>query len=131
MSYSIEFIYLFLALIFLLIVSFNLTAHMLTIYVSENEINKFFFSQKTPFDKNNFDINVISYLLIKKSQWIEAIQILKLTFLERQMLKYVESNEETKLLKNLYMIYNQLQEPSIARYYNKLVLLKNTINSKV
>lgn len=130
MSYSIEFIYLLVALIFLIIVSINITTQMFTIYISEDKIYKFFSSSKTLSDKNNLDVNVISDLLIKKSQWIEAIQVLKLTFVEKQTSIYLNSNDEAQLFKTLYFIYNKLQEPSIAQHYNRLILSKSTVNDK-
>lgn len=123
MNYTIEFIYLFLALIFLLLLSFNLTVQILTIYTSQSKIQKDFFDYNISLNKRNIDIKETSYLLIKKSQWIEAIQALKLTFLEQQIDIDCENYSKFQSLQILYSIYSQLQEVNIARYYNKLLLL--------
>lgn len=116
MNHHIEFIYLLLVFVFLLLLSTNLTIQLLDIYYIEKKLH-FLQLNLDNIYKNESLTYTLSNIYIKKRQWIDSIQALQ----KAQTYKLLHDINNIYSLSNLNNtishIYKQLSKKKAAEYY--------------
>lgn len=115
-KHHIEFIYLLLVFVFLLLLSTNLTTQLLDIYYIEKKLH-FLQLNSANIYKNESLTYALSNTYIKKRQWINSIQALQ----KAQTYKLLYDMNNIYSLSNLNNtishIYKQLSKKKAAEYY--------------
>nr|YP_009294119.1 hypothetical protein Hrub_117 [Hildenbrandia rubra]AOM67361.1 hypothetical protein Hrub_117 [Hildenbrandia rubra] len=124
MNYLVEIVYLSLASILLLVLCINLTIQILNIYQVEKSLSIAVPSIDCKVFSESISY-IISQLYIRKYQWIEAIQILQLTFKHKQSYDSFNKYSLSSLYHALAYTYRKSSKPMVAAYYTKLALSLN------
>ena len=124
MNYLIEIIYLLLALVFLLILSVNLTMQILNIYQIERNLRNCILARcsKTAYESLTYNI---SQIYIKKCQWIEAIQTLQFTLRKQKLYSNINGYSLANLCNALGYVYGRTHQYIAAKHYFRLALTFN------
>lgn len=129
-NYNIEFVYLLLVFVFLLLFSTNLTIQLLDISYTEKQLHFLQVNTDNTY-KNESLAYVLSNAYAKKYQWINSIQTLQ----KAQTYKLLHDTNNIYSLANLNHaighIYKQLNKRKAAEYYFKRAINFNSKNIAV
>ena len=119
MDYFIEILYLLFAFVFVLFLCIVLTIQIIDIYQVERNLHTFLRNT----DQKIFGESLaytISQLYTKKCQWIEAIQVLRLTLKRKQLQDSPNSYSLVNLCNTIGCIYDKSGQHLASTYYSQL-----------